>query len=132
MKKKIPYSFPLLFFLTAFFYAGCEKEPLKEAFKGNYSIGRNNKIINEYCQSCHVHAIFVPDNHINKMNGLYTKRLFQTTNECRTCHYLKKNLLGDTLRRHRRPRLVAKGMYREFIKGEWKRKAAKKREAARE
>ena len=111
-----------LFFLVVFACSGCEKDVVKEAFKGTYSAGRNNKIINEYCQSCHVHAGFVPDRHIDDMNSSYTKRLFRTTSECRTCHYLEENILGDTLRKHRRPDAANRGSYREFMKEEMERK----------
>lgn len=109
--------------------SSCEKDPLKEAFNGEYPIGKNNKIINEYCQSCHVHARFVPNNHIDEMNLLYNSRLFRTTNECRTCHYIEKNFLGDTLRKHRWPDAVAKGKFKGFIQDEWGRSKEKKQEA---
>lgn len=128
MKKKYHNGFFALLLLTAFLPAGCQENPLKEAFKGTYPIGKNNKIINEYCQSCHVHSKFVPDAHIDQMNLAYSSRLFRTTNECRTCHFLEENFLGDTLRKHRRPHAVAKGKYNDFIKDELeKKKEAKKK-----
>lgn len=119
----------LWFLLLMALLPACEKEPLKQAFNGEYSIGKNNKIINEYCQSCHVHARFVPDNHIDEMNLLYNSRLFRTTNQCRTCHYLEENILGDTLRRHRRPDAVAKGRFKDFIQEEWARRKERKQAA---
>jgi len=121
---KLPYRsvFFMLIFLSSLLDSGCAHDPLKEAFQGAYPIGENNKIINEYCQSCHVHAKFSPDSHIDEMNLAYQNRLFRTTNECRTCHYIRENFFGDILRRHRRPRSVAKGRYNDFIRAELARK----------
>ncbi len=114
----------IFFFLVFLFSAGCTKDPLKEAFNGEYSSGKNNEIINEYCQSCHVHSHFLPDEHIDEMNVVYSKRLFQVTSECRICHYLDENIFGDVLRKHRRPNQVKRGKFRKFIQEE----SAKKRE----
>lgn len=131
MKNISRFNFSLLLFLCTLFFSGCEKNTLKEAFNGIYSIGKSNKIIYEYCESCHVHSNFAPDSHVNKMNRRYTSRLFQITNECRTCHYLEKNILGDTIRRHRRPKAVARGKYRGFIREERKRKGKRRRKSGK-
>jgi hypothetical protein len=128
MGNKFYNGFIPLLLLTVFFLSGCQKDPLKEAFKGTYSIGENNKIINEYCQSCHVHSTFVPDAHIDEMNLAYSSRLFRTTNQCRTCHFTEETFLGDTLRRHRRPQAVSKGAYKDFIQEEWVRRKELKKE----
>ncbi len=82
---------------------GCAKSLLDKAFKGKFSPYKNNRIINEYCQSCHVHKDFLPDEHIEKVTGLYNNELFNQTIECKTCHYLEKNLWGDIIQKTIKP-----------------------------
>ena len=83
--------------------SGCGSAPIEKAFEGEFSEIENNKVIFDYCQSCHVHRKLIPATHVSEKTGLYQNNKFRETKECRTCHYLKDHFLGDFERKTIRP-----------------------------
>ncbi|MEE8110829.1 MAG: hypothetical protein V3T44_07350 [bacterium] len=69
--------------------ASCTKGPLKQALQGKFLASENNRIISSYCQSCHVHRNFAPENHMVAVKQRYTVRKFREAEECRDCHGVK-------------------------------------------
>ena len=105
----------LVFFM--FLEAGCSQLEISRAFQGEFNSQRNNKVIAEYCTSCHIHKEFDTQQHIAKVRLEYRRRLFSKTTECRVCHYLEKKwVYNDVLRKTRRPREVNRGLYKKFEK----------------
>jgi hypothetical protein len=94
---------------------GCAEVEVTEAFKGNYDKVKNNKVISDYCQSCHIHKEFNPSEHIHLMQTNYRRTVFKRAEECRICHYVEKHLIYDQfLRKTRRPDDANRGMYKSF------------------
>jgi|TARA_B100000315_G_scaffold237050_1_gene253457 hypothetical protein len=84
--------------------ASCSTPSLQRAFEGEFSKVENNRVIFEYCQSCHVHNDLIPAPHVADKTGRYQSKKFRETRECRTCHYIKENLFGDIERKTIRPK----------------------------
>ncbi len=99
------------------FGSGCADRQLENAFHGDYSVEKNNKIINEYCKSCHIHKNFEPDDHIASMREAYRRPFFKRARQCRSCHYLEKDWVRNRYdRKTRYPAKANKGAYRGFEK----------------
>ena len=103
--------------LFLFLEAGCSKLELVRAFQGEFNSQRNNKVIGEYCTSCHIHKEFDSEQHVAEVRPEYRRRLFRTTTECRACHYLKKQWVHNSvLRKTRRPQEANRGIFKKFEK----------------
>ncbi|NIP99406.1 MAG: hypothetical protein GWM98_02480 [Nitrospinaceae bacterium] len=99
-------------------FEGCYQKKVEEAFDGDFSSEENNRVISEYCQSCHLHRNFSPADHVEEKTLLYNRKVFRLATECRTCHYLEKQMkLNDFIRHTRRPKEANTGQYREFELG---------------
>ncbi|MBI2880003.1 MAG: hypothetical protein HYY21_00340 [Candidatus Tectomicrobia bacterium] len=83
--------------------ASCARDPLKQAFEGRFLASENNRIITNYCQSCHVHRNLVPDRHLAEVKSRYTDRRFRTAEECRECHGVNFKFFGPEHRRTLHP-----------------------------
>ena len=107
-----------IFLVISFFLGtGCSELELARAFQGEFNPLKNNKVIGEYCTSCHIHKEFSSGLHVAEVRSEYKRRLFRTTTECRACHYLEKQWVHDKfLRKTRRPRDVNRGYFKEFEK----------------
>ena len=106
-------------FLVGFLFleTGCSQLELTRAFQGEFNSERNNKVIGEYCTSCHIHKEFDSEQHVTEVRPKYRRRLFRITTECRTCHYLEKHwVYNRVLRKTRRPQEANQGGFREFEK----------------
>ena len=79
--------------------AGCTSLEVEKAFKGDLRPGRANKVIGDYCQSCHIHKDFDPPLHVSKVRSLYKRSGFRKARECRSCHYIEKDWMHN---RHER------------------------------
>ncbi len=77
----------------------CSTPSLQRAFEGEFSKVENNRVIFEYCQSCHVHNELIPAPHVAEKTDFYKSKKFRETKECRTCHYIKENYFGDIERK---------------------------------
>jgi hypothetical protein len=105
----------LLTSLVGLSLSGCRTTRIEDAFDGDYSLVKNNKVINEYCQSCHIHKDFVAEEHVNQIKPKYKMKVFRRAAECRTCHYLEKKFTeNDFSRKTRTPSQVNRGRYRNF------------------
>ena len=111
--------FGSVIFLVVFLFleTGCSQLELARAFQGEFNSERNNKVIGEYCTSCHIHKEFDSEQHVTEVRPEYRRRLFRITTECRTCHYLEKHwVYNRVLRKTRRPQEANQGSFREFEK----------------
>lgn len=126
-KNILRFFWPALLLLASW---GCYTLDVERAFDGKFKNKENNRIINEYCQSCHIHRDFDPRDHVESMQKLYRRVIFRTTKECRVCHYIEKIMArNEFIRRTRRPREVRRGKHRAFekeIAGDLKRKKESK------
>lgn len=101
--------------LVGLILSGCRTQRIEDAFDGDHSLIKNNKMINEYCQSCHIHKDFVAEEHVKKIRPKYKMKMFRRATECRTCHYLEKKFTeNDFSRKTRTPSQVNRGRYRHF------------------
>ena len=102
--------------------AGCSHIEVEQAFKGELRPGKANKVIGEYCQSCHIHHDFDPPLHVSSVRGLYKRPVFRKARECRSCHYIEKLwMYNQHKRKTRMPADANKGKFRKFEKKEIKR-----------
>jgi len=119
----------LLFWVVG---SGCYTKTIQEAFDGSYSAKQNNRIISEYCQSCHLHKDFDPDTHVENQVLAYKRRVFRFAEECRICHFIEKKFaLNEFARKTRRPREANSGKFRKFEKEIWKSQKEKRAEKNR-
>ena len=110
-------------FLVAFliFGAGCSSLELNRAFEGKFPSSKNNKIIDGYCISCHIHKEFDSEKHLVDVRLDYKTRFFRTARECRACHYIEKEwLYNNVFRKTRRPKDANRGVFRSFERKEMK------------
>ena len=92
----------LLFVLALY---GCQKANIENAFNNDYDPQINNRIISEYCISCHTHKDFDKDGHIMGMSLEYSEKKFSDAKECTVCHeYSKDFWTGDEHRTTIRPK----------------------------
>ena len=104
-----------------FLGAGCSALEINRAFEGDFNSQKNNKVIGEYCTSCHIHKELDSEHHLDKVRLDYKRRLFRITTECRACHYLEKKWVHNrVLRKTRRPQEVNRGDFKEFEKKDLK------------
>ena len=98
---------------------GCTNVEVEEAFKGDLRPGKANKVIGEYCQSCHIHKDFDSPLHVSNVRGLYKSRVFRKARECRSCHYIEKDWMHNQHeRKTRMPEDANRGKFRKFEKKE--------------
>ena len=99
--------------------SGCAPMQLEKAFKGDLPPGKANKIIGTYCQSCHIHKTFDPLSHVANVRGLYKRRVFRKSRECRSCHYIEKDWMHNQHeRKTRMPDDANRGKFKKFEKKE--------------
>lgn len=111
--------------LLLFILSSCSTTQLEQAFQGKFAYTENNRIINDYCQSCHVHKNFLPDQHVFRMVNLYNELPYTKARECRVCHYLTGDPAeNDEHRGTRWPQLVAEGKFKRFQARELRRDRA--------
>jgi hypothetical protein len=104
--------------ICIFFGTGCSQLELSQAFRGELATPRSNKVISQYCASCHIHKAFDSKQHVSQIRMGYKRTLFRRTTECRVCHFLEKRWINNAvLRKTRRPREVNRGYFIEFEKG---------------
>ena len=103
---------------------GCSNVEVEQAFKGEFRAGKSNKIIGEYCQSCHIHKDFDPPLHVSKVRSLYKRPVFRKARECRSCHYIEKDWMHNQHeRKTRMPDDANRGKFRKFEKKEMSRRS---------
>ncbi|KMP12285.1 hypothetical protein UR09_01350 [Candidatus Nitromaritima sp. SCGC AAA799-A02] len=96
---------------------GCSELEVVRAFEGEFPSAKNNKVISEYCASCHIHKEFDFKEHVAQIRPEYRRRLFRKARECRVCHYLEKQWAhNNVLRKTRRPQEANRGSFKDFEK----------------
>ena len=103
----------LLVVLLLLFFSGCTSRDVEKAFKGDLRPGKANKVIGEYCQSCHIHKDFDPPLHVSRVRNLYHHPVFKNARECRACHYIEKNWMHN---QHERKTLMPEDENRKKLK----------------
>ena len=117
--KKLGWAFSVLLFAVL---AGCTQMEVEKAFKGDLRPGKANKVIGDYCQSCHIHKDFDPPLHVSNVRSLYKSRVFRRARECRSCHYIEKDWMHNQHeRKTRMPADANRGKFRKFEKKEMSR-----------
>ena len=102
--------------------AGCADLEVEKAFKGDFRPGKANKVIGDYCQSCHIHKDFDPPLHVSKIRSFYKRTVFRKARECRSCHYIEKDWMNNQhQRKTRMPEDANRGKFKKFEKKEMKR-----------
>ena len=102
---------------------GCSNVEVEQAFKGEFRAGKANKIIGEYCQSCHIHKDFDPSLHVSNVRSLYKRPVFIKARECRSCHYIEKDWMHNQHeRKTRMPDDANRGKFRKFEEKEMSRR----------
>jgi hypothetical protein len=100
---------------------GCAERRIEDAFQGKFASAENNKVINEYCKSCHIHKTFDPSDHMGSIRNDYKRPYFRRTHECRACHYIEKNwVTNNYYRKTRNPKKANRGVFRDFEHAEIK------------
>jgi len=98
---------------------GCSHIEVEKAFKGDLRPGKANKVIGNYCQSCHIHKDFDPLLHVTNVRSLYKRRVFRKSRECRSCHYIEKDWMHNQHeRKTRMPDDANRGKFKKFEKKE--------------
>ena len=87
--------------------SACRPKPLESALKGRLDPEDNNRIITEYCQSCHIHRAFDDLSHVPRMQTLYDRSPYTEATQCWNCHQVHKNTWGDRRRKTIWPAEVA-------------------------
>ena len=114
-KLKVIFFWALLACVLGTVLGGCFNWAVEDAFDGEFSEAKNNRLINGYCQYCHIHRDFVPAPHIQAMSKKYKRRFFRSATECRSCHYIEKGFTDrEFLRKTRYPAAANKGYYRDY------------------
>ena len=103
----------LLVVLLLLVFSGCTSRDVEKAFKGDLRPGKANKVIGEYCQSCHIHKDFDPPLHVSKVRNLYHHPVFKNARECRACHYIERNWMHN---QHERKTLMPEDENRKKLK----------------
>ena len=99
--------------------SGCSHMEVEKAFNGDLRPGKANKIISNYCQSCHIHKDFDSLLHVASVRKLYKRRVFRKSRECRSCHYIEKNWMHNQHeRKTRMPGDANRGKFKKFEKKE--------------
>ena len=117
-----PGSWMVGFFISVTLFLGCYSLEVKDAFDGKYSLLKSNKIINNYCQSCHIHRDFDPPFHVSKIRSLYKRTVFRKARECISCHYIEKDWINNQhQRKTRMPQDANRGKFKKFEKKQLRR-----------
>ena len=103
----------LLVVLLLLVFSGCTSRDVEKAFKGDLRPGKANKVIGEYCQSCHIHKDFDPPLHVSRVRNLYHHPVFKNARECRACHYIERNWMHN---QHERKTLMPEDENRKKLK----------------
>ena len=103
----------LLVVLLLLVFSGCTSRDVEKAFKGDLRPGKANKVIGEYCQSCHIHKDFDSPLHVSRVRNLYHHPVFKNARECRACHYIEKNWMHN---QHERKTLMPEDENRKKLK----------------
>ena len=107
--------FGLLVGILLLALVSCSTPRIQQAFQGKFEFTENNRVINDYCQGCHIHKSFLPDQHVSTVVKLYDRPPYTQARECRVCHYLQGDPAEKLEHRGTRwPEWVEAGKFRSF------------------
>jgi hypothetical protein len=86
----------------------CHPKPLDDALQGHLEADEGNRVITEYCQSCHIHRDFDPQRHVELAQSLYDRLPYTSAYECQVCHVARRDTWGERHRKTMWPAEVAK------------------------
>jgi len=88
VKKKL--FILIVFILCVPLFLSCSRSPIEKALKGKLKPINENIAVSNHCQSCHLHADFVPELHMIKMQKKYKASLvIGKSTRCLQCHDLE-------------------------------------------
>ncbi|MFQ5481138.1 MAG: hypothetical protein ACE5ER_00155 [Nitrospinaceae bacterium] len=97
------------------FLAACTSWKVAKAFNGEFSPAENNRVINDYCQNCHIHKTFSASTHLDVAPQGYNRKVFRYATECRVCHFLEISVITEKVtRKTRMPKDANRGDFRDF------------------
>ena len=78
----------------------CTRTPLERAVKRELLPSEANVVVADYCQSCHIHATFRGDPHMQRVKDTYPQGSeFREAKECLVCHDLRLKTIFKKERR---------------------------------
>lgn len=111
----------ILLLVLLIVFGGCAPLDVEKAFDNQFTPIQNNKVVSEYCQSCHLHKNFDSGKHMDKVRGNYKREFYRNADECRACHFIEKDWMNNQLiRKTRYPKDADRGMYKNFEQKERK------------
>lgn len=81
-----------------FLFASCATTDVEKAFGSGVGGKESNKVIINYCMSCHTHQSFDAAAHVPAVQGRYAGSANAGATECRACHTYSINWVGDEVR----------------------------------
>ena len=78
--------------------AACATSDVERAFDSKTAEKDSNRIIVNYCMSCHTHQAFDAAAHVPAAQNRYAGSTYARAAECRTCHAYSVNWRGDEVR----------------------------------
>ena len=85
----------LLMTLLLVSFSGCTNVDIEKAFNGDLRPGQANKVIGEYCQSCHIHKDFDPPLHVSKVRNLYNRPAFKKGSTSSSHSFFQANFSNE-------------------------------------
>ena len=119
MRVSVRYLCLLILISSLLSLSACRPKPLDDALKGRIEPVKGNRIITEYCQSCHIHRTFDPTRHVPQAQALYDRAPFNETVQCRACHLVRKDTWGARKRKTLWPAEVAAGKHKTLPGLKW-------------
>lgn len=70
--------------------SACQQKPIERAVRGSLPKAEENVVVTSYCQSCHLHAGFQADPHVEKQQLRYDEKSpLRTASQCLACHLVR-------------------------------------------
>lgn len=119
MRISVRYLCLFVLLTTVLSLPACRPKPLEHALAGRIEPVQGNRVITEYCQSCHIHRTFDSTTHVSQAQVLYDREPFSTTGQCRTCHLVSKNTWGVHKRKTIWPAEAGTGQHKPLKGLKW-------------
>lgn len=70
--------------------SACQRKPIERAVRGSLPKAEENVVVTSYCQSCHLHASFQADPHVEKQQLRYDEKSpLRAATRCLACHLVR-------------------------------------------
>ncbi len=93
--KRYVCALSFLFFVASLF-SGCATPPVEDAFSGDLTEEKSNRVIADYCVTCHVHKDFQAEDHMKRIVFQYSNPKYTEAKACTTCHSYSKSFWLET------------------------------------